>query len=53
MKERIALTELNADLTHFTAGVHNFAARRKRTAEDFRDKHAADLRSLDGAPEYL
>ena len=51
MKERIALSELNADLTNFTAGVHNFAARLKSTAEDVRDKHAAALRTLDGKPK--
>lgn len=48
MKERIALTELNADLATITAEMHKFAADRKSTAESVRDKHAAGLRSLNG-----
>ncbi|CAL5225219.1 g8006 [Coccomyxa viridis] len=48
MRERIALTDLNAELNRFTAGVHSFATRLKSTAEDVRDKHAAALKTLDG-----
>lgn len=48
MKERIALTELNAHPTTFTAVVHNIVARLKNDAEDVHDKHAAALRTLDG-----
>lgn len=53
MRERIALTELNAELNGVTAGVHNFAGRLTSTAEDVRDKHAAALRALDGALSLL
>ena len=52
MRERIALTELNAELNRVTAGVHSFAGRLKNTAEDVRDKHAAALKSLDGVLNF-
>lgn len=52
MRERIALTDLNAELNRFTAGVHSFATRLKSTAEDVRDKHAAALKTLDGVLSF-